>query len=295
MKLIRMTDEPVLKPIKEHEWEKSAVFNAALVYENDLFHMIYRATDIGGSEKYGRYINSLGYAVSSDMLTWKRRTNPILKNNVPQEARGPEDPRIVKIEDKFYMNYTGFKGDNHDDYRICLATSTDLIHWERQGVVLDEPNKDAAIFPKMIDGLYWLFHRRSPDIWIAHSKDLKEWTGHQRIVTPRPGKWDSLRIGIAGPPLLIDDGWLLLYHGVDEHHVYRLGVMLLDRNDPTNVIAHQDDPIIEPELEWEINGYVPNVIFSCGAVIQDGQLYCCYGGADTVIGVARIAVKDIKF
>ncbi len=76
MKLIRMTDEPVLKPIKEHDWEKSAVFNAALVYENDLFHMIYRATDIGGSEKYGRYINSLGYAVSSDMLTWKRRTNP---------------------------------------------------------------------------------------------------------------------------------------------------------------------------------------------------------------------------
>ena len=295
MKLIRMTDEPVLKPIKEHDWEKSAVFNAALVYENDLFHMIYRATDIGGSEKYGRYINSLGYAVSSDMLTWKRRTNPVLKNNVPQEARGPEDPRIVKIEDKFYMNYTGFKGDNHNDYRICLATSTDLIHWERQGVVLDEPNKDAAIFPKKIGGLYWMFHRRSPDIWIAHSKDLKEWTGHQRIVTPRPGKWDSLRIGIAGPPLLIDDGWLLLYHGVDEHHVYRLGVMLLDRNDPTRVIAHQDDPIIEPELEWEINGYVPNVIFSCGAVIQDGQLYCCYGGADTVIGVARIAVKDIKF
>jgi predicted GH43/DUF377 family glycosyl hydrolase len=218
-----------------------------------------------------------------------------LKNNVPQEARGPEDPRIVKIEDKFYMNYTGFKGDNHNDYRICLATSTDLIHWERQGVVLDEPNKDAAIFPKKIGGLYWMFHRRSPDIWIAHSKDLKEWTGHQRIVTPRPEKWDSLRIGIAGPPLLIDDGWLLLYHGVDEHHVYRLGVMLLDRNDPTRVIAHQDDPIIEPELEWEINGYVPNVIFSCGAVIQDGQLYCCYGGADTVIGVARIAVKDIKF
>ena len=132
------------------------------------------------------------------------------------------------------MTYTGFKGKGHHDYRICLAISTDLMHWERQDVVLDEPNKDAAIFPQKIGGLYWLLHRREPDIWMAHSDDLKAWTGHQRIVVPRPGKWDSVRIGIAGPPLLIDEGWLLLYHGVDEHHTYRLGAILLDKNDPTN-------------------------------------------------------------
>ncbi|MCH7732057.1 MAG: glycosidase [Candidatus Marinimicrobia bacterium] len=295
MKLTRLTKEPILKPIENHPWERSAVFNAGAVYHNGLYHMIYRATDIGGSEKYGEYINSLGYAVSSDLLHWHRYDKPILTNDVPQELRGPEDPRIVKIKDTFYMTYTGFGGRSENDYRICMATSTDLVHWARKGVLLDEPNKDAALFPEKIGGRYCMFHRRFPDIWICYSEDMKTWTDHQKVMSPLPGTWAQSRIGIAGPPIRIKEGWFLIFHGVDDLHHYRLGALLLDYEDPGRVLALQAEPIIEPELEWEINGYIPNVIFSCATVLKDDRIYCPYGGADTVIGVAYIDLKDVVF
>ncbi|MFC1528037.1 glycosidase [Candidatus Neomarinimicrobiota bacterium] len=295
MKLIRMTEKPVLEPIKDHPWEKSAVFNAAMVHENGLFHMIYRATDIGGHDKYGRYINTLGYAVSKDLLTWHRHNKPILSNDVPQELRGPEDPRIVKIENTFYMTYTGFGGRALGDFRICMATSTDLINWKRHGVLLDEPNKNSAIFRENIDGRYCMFHRRHPDIWICFSDDLKHWEDHQKVMSPIPDSWNQARIGIAGPPIKIDDGWFLIFHGVDENNHYRLGSVLLDYKDPSKVLFRQVEPIMEPELDWEINGFIPNVIFSCATVLHKDRVYCCYGGADTVIGMAYIDINDIKF
>lgn len=295
MKLIRMSEKPVLEPVKDHPWEKAAVFNAAMVHENGLFHMIYRATDIGGHDKYGRYINTFGYAVSKDLLTWHRHGKPILSNDVPQELRGPEDPRIVKIENTYYMTYTGFGDRRPEDYRICLATSTDLVNWKRHGVLLDEPNKNAALFAKKINGRYCLLHRRQPDIWLAYSDDLKTWDDHTEIITTRPDSWEDVRIGIAGPPVQIDAGWLLFYHGVDSTNCYRLGVVLLDRDKPEKVLARQNAPIIEPELSWEIDGFIPNVIFSCATVLHEDRIYCCYGGADTVIGMAYIDLKDIKF
>jgi predicted GH43/DUF377 family glycosyl hydrolase len=148
MKLTRISNEPIFKPVHENEWERSAVFNCAAVHENGLFHMIYRATDIGGHERYGEYINMLGYAVSKDLKTWHRLDEPILKNDVPQELRGPEDPRIVKIDDTFHMTYTGFGNRFSGDYRICHATSKDLVNWKRHGVLLDEGNKNSAFFPE---------------------------------------------------------------------------------------------------------------------------------------------------
>lgn len=295
MKLTRLTKEPILIPVEENPWEKAAVFNAAAVYHNGLFHMIYRATDIGGHERFGRYINTLGYATSTDLINWNRNDNPVLSNDVPQELRGPEDPRIVQIGDTFYMTYTGFGDRFRDDYRICLATSKDLIHWDRKGVVLDEPNKNASLFPEKINGRYCMFHRRHPDIWICYSDDLVHWEDHQKIMSPVPGTWNKTRVGIAGPPVLIDDGWFLIFHGVDEKNHYRLGAALLDAKNPANVLARQDDPIIEPELDWEINGFIPNVIFSCATVLKDDKVYCIYAGADTVIGVAYIDLQDVVF
>jgi predicted GH43/DUF377 family glycosyl hydrolase len=284
-----------LKPIKEHFWERAAVFNAGAIFHNGLFHLIYRATNLGGHEKYGEYINSLGYAVSEDLLNWKRYDEPILTNDTPQELRGPEDPRIVKIGDTFYMTYTGFGGRFDGDYRICLATSRDLIHWRRKGVVLDEPNKNAALFPEKIKGRYCLFHRRHPDIWLCFSEDMKTWGDHQKIMSPISKTWNQTRIGIAGPPVKIQEGWFLIFHGVDHLNHYRLGAVLLDYQDPTKVLARQEKPIIEPKLEWEINGFVPNVIFSCATILKDDRIYCIYGGADTVIGAAYIDLKDVVF
>jgi len=107
IKLKRLSDQPILLPKKEHPWEATAVFNCAAIYDNGLVHMIYRATDIAPNGKEGPYINRLGYAVSKDGIHFNRLEQPILSNDVEQEARGPEDPRIVKIADTFYMMYTG--------------------------------------------------------------------------------------------------------------------------------------------------------------------------------------------
>ena len=295
MKLTRLTDSPILNPIEKNNWEKSAVFNAAAVYHNEKFHMIYRSTDIGGDDKYGPYINSLGYTTSRDLIHWERNKEPILRNDVPQELRGPEDPRIVELDGTFYMTYTGFGNRFPDDYRICLASSNDLVHWKRHGVVLDEPNKNSSLFPEKIGGRYCMFHRRHPDIWICYSDDLVNWTDHQMVMSPLPGTWNKTRIGIAGPPVKLNDGWFLIFHGVDEHNHYRLGAVLLGYEDPTKILARQAEPIIEPELEWEINGYIPNVIFSCATILKDNRIYCIYAGADTVMGAAYIDVKDVIF
>ncbi len=295
MKLHRIVTKPVMEPIASHEWEKAAVFNSALVFQQGLFHTVYRATDIGGHEKFGRYINAFGYATSKDLINWDRFDQPVLANDVPQELRGPEDPRIVEIDDIFYMTYTGFGDRFSGDYRICLATSKDLIHWERHGVVLDEPNKDSSLFPEKIGGRFCLFHRRPPDIWLCYSNDLITWTDHRIIMRPIPGTWESERIGIAGPPVKIDTGWLLIYHGVDKNNAYRLGAALLDYDDPSIVLERYSNPILEPELDWEINGFVPNVVFSCGTVLKDDKIYCMYGGADTVLGMAEMNIADIDF
>lgn len=296
IQLKRLSDHPILKPKPHHNWEAAAVFNTAAFLENGLVHLVYRATDITSNGKEGKYINSLGYAVSQDGITFNRLEAPILTNDVPQEARGPEDPRIVKIGSTFYMMYTGYGGRFDGDYRISLATSQNLISWDRKGVMLDEPNKDASLFPEKIGGRYLMIHRRPPDIWAAYSDDLRTWYDHQKIMEPIPGSdWESEKIGLAGPPIKTDRGWLMIYHGVGgQPRKYSLGMALLDLKDPIQVLARQPQPILEPELDWEINGFVPNVVFSCGQVVLGNDLYVYYGGADQVIGVASVGLDDLK-
>jgi len=296
MKLERLSDKPVLRPKVEHPWEASAVFNCAAIHDNGLVHMIYRATDIASSGKEGKYISRLGYAVSSDGLNFNRLEQPILSNDVQQELRGPEDPRIIKMGDTFYMMYTGYGGRFDGDYRICLASSRNLIEWKRHGVVLDEPNKDASLFPERIGGKYLMLHRRVPSIWLAYSDDLESWHDHRLIMEPVPDSpWECVKIGIAGPPIKTEDGWLLIYHGVGPNTRYCLGAALLDPQDPTRVIARQQEPILEAELDWEVHGHVPNVVFSCGHAVIDSEVFVYYGGADTAIGVAALDLNDLRF
>ncbi len=293
MKLKRLSEKPVLLPKKENGWEAAAVFNAAAVYDNGLIHLIYRATDIPPNDKEGPFVSSLGYAVSSDGLTFSRLDRPVMSNDIPEESRGPEDPRIVKIGDTYYMLYTGYNG---VDYKICMATSKNLVKWERRGVVLDERNKDASLFPEKIEGKYVMFHRREPDIWLAYSDDLKKWYRHRSIISPRAeSDWESGKVGIAGPPIKTEEGWLLIYHGTNPKKGYSLGIALLDLKDPSRVIARQKEPILTPELEWEVNGWVPRVVFSCGQVVLGQRVLVYYGGADEVIGVAEFNLEDINF
>ena len=296
IRLERLSDQPILAPKTANSWEAGAVFNCGAILDNGLVHMIYRATDITSDGRKGRYLNSLGYAVSTDGVGFNRLEQPILSHDVEQELRGPEDPRIVKMGGAFLMLYTGYGGRFEGDYRICLASSRNLIDWRRHGVVLDEPNKDAVLFPERIAGQYLMLHRRHPDIWLAFSDDLRSWNEHTRVMKALPdSEWESAKIGTAGPPMKTVDGWLLIYHGVNRDRRYSLGIALLDLKDPSRVIARQAEPILEPELDWEINGHVPNVVFSCGQVIIGDQIVVYYGGADTAIGVAAIHMDNIRF
>ena len=279
MRLQRYAKNPILRPRKEHPWEARAVFNCAVVHHDGLFHMLYRAVAMD-------LVSSIGYAVSRDGFSWSRLDKPVLEPATKFETKGVEDPRITRIGDIFYMVYVAY---SEQGMRVCLASSINLIDWVRLGIILpEEDNKDAALFTEQIDGRFCLLHRRPPDIWIAYSNDLVNWTDHQVIMHPRPGTWEALKIGAAGPPIKTEHGWLFFYHGVGENNVYRLGVALLDLNDPTNVLKRQVKPILEPEQEWERLGDVPNVVFSCGQVVVDDTLYLYYGGADTVIGLATV-------
>ena len=304
IKLERVSDKPILEPRKENEWEAAAIYNVGIIKDNGLVHMIYRATDKNSNgRECSDYSNYFGYAVSTDGINFNRLEKPLLGPEPgTQEGRGVEDPRVVKLEDTYYMTYTGFGGRFDGDFRICYATSKNLIDWERQGVMLDETNKDASLFPRKINGKYYLIHRRAPQTWIAESEDLKNWTNH-KILLPllEDSLWENMKNGIAGPPIETEYGWILLYHAVSKKHkkncangTYSLGIAVLDKNDPSKVIYRQDEPILEPELDWEVDGWVPNVVFSNGQAIVGEDLFVYYGGADTVTGVAKINMKELE-
>jgi len=301
IRLKRLSDKPILSPIWDHEWEREAVFNAGALCENGLFHLFYRAADnrfhltTEKPEDDKKFVSSIGYAVSTDGLNFARFDKPVLIGTTEYEAWGVEDPRITKIDSTYYMTYTAFRGQDWHDYRPALCWSKNLVDWQGHRILLDEPNKDVALFPERVDGRYMLLHRREPDIWIAFSEDLQTWTDHQIVMRTIPGGWEETKIGIAGPPHKTEAGWVLFYHAKDVNHVYRLGVALLDLSQPAHVLARQPEPILEPETTWERHGLVPNVVFSCGSVEKDGAYFVYYGGGDSCMGVAAVDKSTLLY
>lgn len=154
-------------------------------------------------------------------------------------------------------------------------------------------NKNAVIFPSRVNGRYAMFHRLDPDVYIAYSDDLRNWGENRLVMRPRNDSWDCVKIGAAGPPIEIDAGWLLIYHGVDENRIYRLGAAIMDKGNPEEVVYRTKEPILEPDEDYELSGHVPNVVFSCGSVLIGSKLLISYGGADTVIGVATLHLDEI--
>lgn len=283
MRFERYPGNPVLLPNPFHEWEALNVFNCAVVQHNGLFHMLYRAQGV-------HYKSSIGYAVSVDGYDWSRLDKPVMCPGAKYETRGVEDPRVVEIDGVFYMTYTGY---SVHGTRASIARSVNLIDWEPMGVALpDEDNKDHVLFPEKIGGRYCMFHRREPDIWLAYSEDLLHWTDHQRVFGPRPG-WESSKVGLSGPPLKTGDGWLIVYHGVDDEMYYRQGVALLDLGDPTGVLSRPADFVMEPREPFEHVGDVPHVVFSCATLQVGDELWIYYGGADRCIGQASCPMDNV--
>lgn len=299
MELIRYSSTPILLPDPTSVWETYNVFNPSVLYTNGLFHMHYRAQGLD-------WVSRIGYAVSKDGIEWNRLRQPVLEPQGVGEARGVEDPRVVEIEGTFYMTYTAYGNEYHGPGKPThagggilpmIASSSNLIDWERLGpMVVGEDNKDHVLFPRKIGGRYAALHRRLPNVWIAYSEDLLSWpnTAMASIYGPRKDHWwDSQSVGNNGTPIETDQGWLVLNHAYSPDRVYRLGVILLDLEDPTQVIHRPLEPIFQPKELWELRGDVPNVVFSCANPVINGRVFVYYGGADHAIGLATCALSDL--
>lgn len=242
-------------------------------------------------------ISHLRLARSHDGVSFTVDPLPALAPSNAEEEFGCEDSRLTRIGDTFYLAYTAV---SRYGIATALAQSADLHHFERLGVAFYPENRDVALFPEQIDGRYVALHRPQPrhigppTMWLGYSTDLRHWGDHQFLMAPRPGMWDSKRIGGGAVPFRVPEGWLELYHGVDDADRYCLGAVLLDGSQPGRVLARSSQPFLEPEAPFEREGLLGNVVFTCGAVpLDNGRMRVYYGAADSVTGAADLDVKAL--
>ena len=290
----RVSNAPVIAP-RGDGWESAGTFNPAVVRHDGRIVMLYRAQDRSGTSR-------LGYATSPDGIHFTRRPDPVLSPKADYERDGGiEDPRLVKIDGTYYLTYTGY---NKKDAQLCLATSMDLVHWDRKGVILPAYRgrwnvgwtKSGAIVPEKIDGKYWMYFLgtaadKTDQMGLAYSLDLLHWADALDVpVLPRrPRTFDSRVVEPGPPPIVTPDAIVLIYNGADDALVYRTGVVRFDRTDPRKVLSRTEAPVFAPEADWEKAGQVPNVVFVEGMVRQDNRWLFYYGGADKYVGVAEAA------
>jgi predicted GH43/DUF377 family glycosyl hydrolase len=220
----------------------------------------------------------------------------------PEETWGIEDPRITWLEERgeFAITYTGYSDRGP---LVCLATTTDFRSYERLGAITTPENKDAAIFPRRIGGRWAMLHRPVPGMcsgahmWISYSPDLIHWGDHRILMRARSGAWwDSGKIGGNNPPLETPEGWLVLYHGVRNTPagcLYRLGLALLDLEDPSKVLHRSPGWIFGPKARYELDGDVGNVVFPCGWTLVGDEVRLYYGGADSCVAVATASLAEL--
>jgi predicted GH43/DUF377 family glycosyl hydrolase len=292
----RTSPQPIIGP-QGSGFQSAGVFNPAVVRDGGRFVMLYRAQDKDGTSR-------LGYATSTDGVHFTRRAQPVF---VPEAAYemdgGVEDPRLVNINGTWYLTYTGY---NKRDAQLCLATSRDLLHWQRRGILLPaykgkwnvKWTKSGAIVPRRIGGKWWMYYLGTkPDntdqMGLAWSNDLLHWTDAlpEPVLARRPGRFDSRVVEPGPPPIVTRAGIFLIYNGADDHLVYRTGWVLFDKNDPGKVLARADKPIFEPREPWETAGQVPNVVFVEGMVRSGARWLFYYGGADKYVGVAEAQAR----
>jgi len=261
--------------------DAAATFNPAAIVKNGIVYLFYRA------QPSWHGVSVIMLATSEDGVHFKRaETIVIAPEYVWEKGGGCEDPRIVEVNGTYYMTYTAYDGKTA---RLALALSRDLLHWKKIGLVFPRWGwcKSGAIVPVKINGYYWMYFGDS-NIWIARSKDLIHWeTRKERVVLrPREGYFDSRLVEPGPPPIVYDEGILLLYNAADENLTYYVGWALFSKDDPTKVLARAEEPILRPETPWERFGQVPNVVFAEGLVEINGKWYLYYGASDTVICVA---------
>lgn len=316
-------------------FENEGVLNPAVIMHNGIIHLFYRAVSIGNH-------SSIGYCQLHDPLKiFFRLDKALLFPQNDYESQGLEDPRIVRIDDVFYLSYTAFDGLNALG---ALATSKDLVTFEKKGIIVpqityekfkeltnskvkdnenaiwyDDPqkvlgdnkellwDKNLIFFPRKIKGEICFFHRIKPNIQILVGvKDLTEltkdyWEKYLKnlddyIVLAPKYPHEKNYIGGGCPPIETPEGWIMIYHGVQNSakgYVYSACVALLDLENPTKEISRLPYPLFKPEMEWELKGEVNNVCFPTGAVVIADELYIYYGAADERIACASVSLSKL--
>ncbi|MCD4830478.1 MAG: hypothetical protein K8R02_01570 [Anaerohalosphaeraceae bacterium] len=295
----RCQGNPILS-VEDWPYKANSVFNAAATEIDGKVLLLVRVEDYRG-------ISHLTTAVSDDGINnWKIDSAPTLasdEQNYPEEIWGIEDPRITRIDElgKWMICYTSYSTGGP---LVSMAETSDFKTFSRVGVVLPPENKDAALFPVKFDGRWAMLHRPvssmnnlRANIWLSFSPNLKHWGEHVEIIHARRGGWwDASKIGLCTPPLATEQGWLIIYHGVKSTpsgSIYRLGLVMLDLDDPRKVIRRSSEWVFGPRTNYERDGDVDDVVFPCGWVERDGKLYMYYGAADSCIGLATAELKDV--
>ena len=278
----------------------AGTFNPAAIRVAGETVLLYREQDAEGTSR-------IGYASSKDGVHFTPRNQPVMAPETDYEKDGGvEDPRVLKIGDSYYMTYTGY---NKRDAQLCLATSKDLMHWERKGILLPaykgtwntKWTKSGAIVPEKINGKWWMYYLGTkPDnrdyMGLASSDDLLHWSDATDgpVLPRREGTFDSRVMEPGPPPIITDKGILLVYNGADDNLVYTTAWALFDKHDPSKLLASADQPFLRPQTNWQRTGQVPNVVFTEGMIQNGKQWWIYYGGADKFVGASRIKISFTK-
>ncbi len=296
----RHPDNPILTA-EDWPYPVNAVFNPAAAAVDGRTVLLARVEDRRG-------ISHLAVARSANGIDgWTIEPEPLL---APDDTRaserwGFEDPRAVWVEElgRFVITCTAY---GPAGPAVFLATTEDFRSVERYGIVRHPEDKNAALLPHRIDGRWVLLHRPKTqfggahgEILLSRSDDLVNWSAPEQVLQPRAGAWwDSLRIGLGPPPLRTEHGWLLFYHGVKDTvagDVYRIGLALLDLDEPTRILHRLPGWVIAPLAPYERTGDVPNVVFPCGLLHDPAsdELRLYYGAADSSICLASASLRNV--
>ncbi|MFA6254287.1 MAG: glycosidase [Candidatus Paceibacterota bacterium] len=318
--LSRPEKNPIISPRPDHDWEAWQTFNPGVILLDDRVHFLYRALGSDG-------VSRLGYAVSDDGFNISKRLSyPVYEHQENKKQAehifrifsyfsggswgGAEDPRLVQVEgeDIIYLTYTAC--DNGLRVGLSAIKVADFLnkkwHW-KEPVLISSPqevNKNWVIFPEKINGRYAILHSLKPTVQIEYLDNLNfdnddyikssDYTHLGCYGTkPRKNGWDKWVRGAGAPPLKTRAGWLLFYHAMDnDWGKYKVGALLLDLKDPTKILARAKEPILEPDKDYENNGFKSGIVFVSGAVIKDEKLLVYYGCSDSYVGVAYANLEE---
>jgi beta-1,2-mannobiose phosphorylase / 1,2-beta-oligomannan phosphorylase len=308
MRFTRSEHNPILTST-DRWWEAKAVFNPGVAVHDGQIALVYRAVGADGLSRFG-----LAWSEDGERIT-ERSELPWYEGALddPDARLGVEDPRITPLSGAYYLTYCKASVEPADTPKLSWETAPfklrsgigvteDFSSMTEYSTVLPQHNtKDTVFFPERIEGECAVLVREYPGIQLATSPDLLKWRlPTQTVMDPRPGTWEGERIGAGPPPMRTPWGWLLLYHGNEylrmpgNQRLYRMGLAVLDADDPARVIYRHPDPIFEPEAPYELEGLVGNVVFGTGLIEWGDRLFLYYGAGDGVIGVAWVE-RDVLY